>query len=557
MRTMSTHTKPSQSGVVAIMVTLVMMLVISLIVLGFSEVSRREQRQSLDRQLSTQAFLAAESGVNDASEVIRQAIRNGDPIPQKGSCDNTGPEVGNLASLNPVIDAGNEVSYTCLMVDTSVETVVTEVGGGVGGVTIPINPESSPIDTLTFKWSGSETATNADCDSTVPVTGAFPAASDWQCDYGVLRVDVVPTDASQLNRTALLDNQKAFYFYPTRATGGGAPPTLSYGAATTRGATSAMACRTSTGDCQVNLTGLGGSSTYALRVTSIYVPGTVSIAAKRAGAGINLMGTQALIDVTGKARDVLRRIQVRLSLVDANGSSGYAVLSGGSICKRFAFSDTNFNIPDNLLKDDTTNPMCAPVNIGNPPPVACHIQAEIMFVLDASGSMQDEWESGTRFKKLKAVARGMVQDITLSDTGIRIGIISFSEGNTLEQILSSNRGQIISSINTMKTGINTYYGQALDASVAHLNSRSRPGANQVVVFMSDGRNDDPDSSIISRTKTMKSNGIRIYTVGITDEAKDVDTLKKMYGNGGRYAHASSESDLDGIADSIVADYSCP
>lgn len=44
------------------MITIVMMVVISLIVVGFTQVANRNRRQSLDRQLSTQAFYVAESG---------------------------------------------------------------------------------------------------------------------------------------------------------------------------------------------------------------------------------------------------------------------------------------------------------------------------------------------------------------------------------------------------------------------------------------------------------------------------------------------------------------
>ena len=62
---------------VAILVTMNLMIVISLIVLGFAQISRRNQRQSLDRQLSTQAFYAAETAVNDAADLIKTAVQAG------------------------------------------------------------------------------------------------------------------------------------------------------------------------------------------------------------------------------------------------------------------------------------------------------------------------------------------------------------------------------------------------------------------------------------------------------------------------------------------------
>ena len=62
--------KLRERGVVSIMVSIVLMAVMTLIVLGFSEIARRDQRQTLDRQLSNQAFYAAEIGVNDAQQAI-------------------------------------------------------------------------------------------------------------------------------------------------------------------------------------------------------------------------------------------------------------------------------------------------------------------------------------------------------------------------------------------------------------------------------------------------------------------------------------------------------
>src|SRR5687768_8797387 len=107
--------KHTQQGMAAIFVTMIMMIVISLIVLGFAQVSRREARDSLDRQLSTQAYFAAETGVNDAVEVIKSS--GAGSIPEKTSCEYSGPEYD---ASKAVIDSTNNVSYTCLLVTTGV-----------------------------------------------------------------------------------------------------------------------------------------------------------------------------------------------------------------------------------------------------------------------------------------------------------------------------------------------------------------------------------------------------------------------------------------------------
>ena len=49
--------RAKQRGMASIIITMITMVIITLIVLGFATLSRREQRQSLDRQLSTQASM--------------------------------------------------------------------------------------------------------------------------------------------------------------------------------------------------------------------------------------------------------------------------------------------------------------------------------------------------------------------------------------------------------------------------------------------------------------------------------------------------------------------
>jgi Tfp pilus assembly protein PilX len=63
--------RKDQEGMVSIIVTMIIMVLLGLIVLGFAQLSRREQRQSLDRQLAVQAQYAAESGINQAADYVR------------------------------------------------------------------------------------------------------------------------------------------------------------------------------------------------------------------------------------------------------------------------------------------------------------------------------------------------------------------------------------------------------------------------------------------------------------------------------------------------------
>jgi Tfp pilus assembly protein PilX len=87
----------AEQGLVSIVVTMIFLIVLSLIVVGFAQVARREQRESLDRQLSSQAFYAAESGINIAKSAISDSSgtysSNNAVLNDKGSCgpDGTPP----------------------------------------------------------------------------------------------------------------------------------------------------------------------------------------------------------------------------------------------------------------------------------------------------------------------------------------------------------------------------------------------------------------------------------------------------------------------------------
>lgn len=357
--------RDSSRGMVSIIVTLVMMLVISIIVLGFAQVSRYEQRQTLDRQLSSQAFLAAESGVNDVRQLIATLITGGQTIPEKPQCDR-----GNNVPSNPYyglstsLDTSNDISYSCLLVSTQLNSLVQVVPGDGTGVTLALHPVSGQLTQLHIHWSLSPApASVAGCKTSVPgipVPGDFPQAgpvSGWGCPYGMLRMDIVPTDT--LNRLALMNNQKAVFFYPIQT---GVAQWINY--ANLAGSVTPMEC--STTDCSVDVrampTGVGGFTDYSIHLTGIYNGGTVTITADgTSGPNTTLKDAQALVDVTGKAQDVLRRIQVRLTL-GTNGAPSYALQSGGAICKRFGIGPGIYSIPTDIpgSLQDPTNPMCQP-----------------------------------------------------------------------------------------------------------------------------------------------------------------------------------------------------
>ena len=301
----------SQRGIISIMMTIVMMLVISLIVLGLAQISRREQRVSTDNQLSAQAFYAAESGVNDVIALLRANTS----VPPKTSCsDTTSP----YDALNPVV--ANGVSYSCVLVDPSPTSIFGKAGSSPSVYSLET---TSSLSSVTFSWGpGDGQAGNVitGCPSALSNVNLFPTTI-WSCPYAILRVDLV--DASTLNRDALVSNTQTAFLVPSAA------GTLGASGSTIRGAS----CNTGTQVCSYTFSGLSGNAYYA-RVSAIYTNGALTICGNDCTAEFK---SQANIDVTGKAQDVLRRVRVTVDLAagNQNRAAQAAILSGDSICKRF------------------------------------------------------------------------------------------------------------------------------------------------------------------------------------------------------------------------------
>jgi hypothetical protein len=348
-KTSSKQTSLRERGMVSIMVTMILMIVLSLIVIGFAQIARRNSRQSLDRQLSTSAFYAAEAGVNDVRDLI---TRFGVP-PEKPDCTNGSGAAATYYSNLPsaVLDATANIRYTCVMVDPSLTTLPYTLG--YTGTVVPLVAESGTINNLTFTWNKSTTSATP----TSGCNGNLTSATTWTCGYAALRIDLVPTSGALNN--GMSANTMSSWLIPVNSGGG------TTAAFNTTGSNSRISTRCTNTNCTLTInSGLGGNS-YYLRVMSQYYQNVEFQLSATNGAGspVSLVGAQVLIDVTGKSQDVLRRVQVR---VPADGSSqnltsDFAVKTTDSICKRFDImtnryqSDAGNAVP---TMDSSGNPFC-------------------------------------------------------------------------------------------------------------------------------------------------------------------------------------------------------
>ena len=334
----------------SILVTMILMVVISLIVLGFAQVARRNQREALDNQLTNQAYYAAETGVNDYSKVIKTYLtthttnQDMSQISQT-TCKSSSNYFSANMSFSNVLSTSPDVQYTCVLVNASPTSLLYSSVGSTS-IIIPINA-SSPISKLKISWQ----TTNANllypanyCPSSANIT-QFPVASNWKCGLGIVRIDIVPTNGS-LSLPGLQASTMTAFLVPTAPNSNGtgtvsyrgSPASNQYNNLANQGAITAATCNNTNG-CTETVTDLNDTS-YYVRLSTVYETASIQIFGYNSSSpasALPLTGAQILIDSTGKAQDILRRIQVRIPVNATAGSSTFdaAIQTAQSLCKHF------------------------------------------------------------------------------------------------------------------------------------------------------------------------------------------------------------------------------
>jgi Tfp pilus assembly protein PilV len=354
-----------EAGMVSILVTMVMMIVITLIVLGFAEISRTEQRNSADNQLSTQAYYAAESGINDARASINSllATNPATTIRDKTNCQNDSnyPSLTFGTSYANQVNSSANVSYTCLLITANPTSLYYNVG--TISTVIPISA-TNPVARINLNWGiGNGFSGAGTCNATA---GQFPASGSWTCNFPVLRVDIVSAN-STFSRTNWPTTTDTIFFVPTTA---GSLSTNKAAFSPPGGGVYAASCAlaASPPSCTGVITGLSGAN-YFMRVTTLYQADSPLVVSTSSNQP--LYDAQAIIDATGKAQDVLRRVVVAADLTDANAypiPSG-ALITENSVCKQFGVTKGYFNVGNSGISGGGGDQLCTQaLNNGTPLP---------------------------------------------------------------------------------------------------------------------------------------------------------------------------------------------
>lgn len=343
-----------EKGFASVVVALILIVVLSLITVGFAQLARREQQSSLDNQLSNQAFYAAETGVNDVYKLIKSGtINSGSPGVNSGTCLN--PTTFGISST---IDRSGDVTYPCVIVNLNPPRLHFSLAAGDNKTTTftPSGVSGSSID-LSLSWGSSDGHTRYTHRYS---TDRFPSSTTWNtAPFGpappVVELTVDPIGPST-DRASLQAAAFTVYLYPSnvpynsrvdRCAPGFAPsyscvqyPSSGPDDTSQAPIVEGKCNNANTPDpCEVVISNIpySAGTSYMVHLTDLYDSGNIDLIGGVPGGGVgtyNFNNAQDVIDVTGKAQNVLKRIQVYLSPPELNQNPGFAIQTG-NLCKHF------------------------------------------------------------------------------------------------------------------------------------------------------------------------------------------------------------------------------
>ncbi|MDY6774991.1 MAG: VWA domain-containing protein [Halobacteria archaeon] len=156
---------------------------------------------------------------------------------------------------------------------------------------------------------------------------------------------------------------------------------------------------------------------------------------------------------------------------------------------------------------------------------------DVLLVTDRSGSME-----GDKMDELKTAAKSLVDALELGPDARQVGLVSFSDEESLDQSLSTDATAIENSIDSltpggqtnMEGGVHGGHEELLNKDMSAdvvASGNDRDEAKKIMVFLTDGsanRSDDPVGSEAEvddqydptqEATTAKEDGIDMYTVG--------------------------------------------
>lgn len=362
MRIFKHNNISNQKGMVSFITVIFLASILLAITIGFTRIMISNNRQSLDGQLNTQAFYAAESGINDFLYKYREILNIANQAERVAALADLETKYGLYRPCNDIIDylslqtdsvldSNTPVKYSCLLVDNSVKHIFVDVDINHGKMYQIEGDDNAAITQIGVAWGKKE-------ETGVRNSTQLVKQSDWSPDLldpvpAMLRVTLYATK-NGFDRANLITNQVNYYLVPNNH---GSDPSKFKIQNLNDGDILAVNCNESAEDykCAVifetagsmfNGLGLSKDETF-IRVRPIYKSTSVKIDLPKKNNPVGeedyreLVNAQFVIDVTGRASDVFKRIQVRKDASYDYYYPEFVTKTANNICKQYAFWSPN------------------------------------------------------------------------------------------------------------------------------------------------------------------------------------------------------------------------
>ena len=194
-------------------------------------------------------------------------------------------------------------------------------------------------------------------------------------------------------------------------------------------------------------------------------------------------------------------------------------------------------------------------------------RADVMLVIDVSGSMEATDVLPSRIGAARSAARTLINSLPGND---RIGLVSFNSRATVVVPLTEDHGSVSRALNTLRPGGGTAIGDAIAAAVAQFEPSSAASSARripgLIVLLTDGASNTGLNPAAAAERAQQA-AIKIDTIGVGRrgqptfvrgqqvEGVDETALQSLASvTGGGYFYADAAGQLDKIYASLGSSF---